>query len=111
MRSASEDTELGGRHIAKGDWLMLCYASGNRDEAVFEAPFEFRLDRRPNKQLAFGSGAHVCLGQHLAKMEIRILLEELLPRLRSVSLAGEPRFIESWFVNGLKALPIHYEMD
>jgi cytochrome P450 len=109
MRSATEDTELGGRQIKKGDWLMLCYASGNRDEAVFDAADQFRADRSPNKQLAFGYGAHLCLGQHLAKMEMRILFEELLPRLKSVSLAGEPKLSAGVFVNGPKRLPIRFE--
>jgi cytochrome P450 len=81
MRSATADAKVGGQAIAKGDWLMLCYASGNRDEAAFDEPDRFRADRKPNKQLAFGYGAHLCLGQHLAKMEMRILYEELLPRL------------------------------
>ncbi len=111
MRSATEDTELRGRAIAKGDWLMLCYASGNRDEEVFPDPDTFNIDRKPNQQLAFGSGAHSCLGQHLARMEMKALFEALLPRLKSVRLAGEPRYIESSFVNGLKSLPIVYEMD
>ena len=83
MRSATADTELGGRKIAKGDWLMLCYASGNRDEDVFEEPYQFRCDRKPNRHVAFGYGAHLCLGQYLAKLEMRILFEELLPRLKS----------------------------
>jgi cytochrome P450 len=109
MRSATEDAEVGGRAIAKGDWLMLCYASGNRDEAVFENASEFHADRSPNRQLAFGYGAHLCLGQHLAKMEMRILYEELLPRLKSVELAGTPRMSEAVFVNGLKSLPIRFE--
>lgn len=110
MRSASADTELRGRRIAKGDWLMLCYASGNRDEEVFENADSFDIDRTPNRQLAFGMGAHLCLGQHLARMEMRILYEELLPRLKSVKLAGEPRYSESFFVNGLKTLPIEFEL-
>ena len=110
MRSPSEDTELRGRKIAKGDWLMLCYASGNRDEEVFPNADKFDIDRTPNRQLAFGFGAHLCLGQHLARMEMRILFEELLPRLKSVSLDGEPRYTESWFVNGLKKLPIKFEL-
>ncbi len=110
MRSATEATELSGRAIAKGDWLMLCYASGNRDEDVFEEPFAFRPDRKPNKHLAFGYGAHLCLGQHLAKMEMRILLEELLPRLKSVALDGQPKLTQSWFVNGPKSLPIRFEL-
>ena len=109
MRSATEDTELGGRQIKKGDWLMLCYASGNRDETVFDAADNFKADRSPNKQLAFGYGAHLCLGQHLAKMEMRILFEELLPRLKSVSLAAEPKLSEGVFVNGPKSVPIRFE--
>lgn len=110
MRSATEDTELAGRRIAKGDWLMLCYASGNRDEAVFEDADRFRADRKPNRQLAFGYGAHLCLGQHLARMEMRILYEELLPRLKRVELAGEGKMSVSAFVNGPKSLPIRFEM-
>ncbi len=109
MRSATADAEVAGQPIAKDDWLMLCYASGNRDEAVFDEPFRFRADRSPNRQLAFGYGAHLCLGQHLAKMEMRILYEELLPRLKSVELAGEPRMSQAVFVNGLKTLPIRFE--
>lgn len=109
MRSATEDAEVGGQAIAKGDWLMLCYASGNRDESVFEDAQSFRADRSPNRQLAFGYGAHLCLGQHLAKMEMRILYEELLPRLKSVELAGTPRMSHAVFVNGLKSLPIRFQ--
>ncbi|MHB8527888.1 MAG: cytochrome P450 [Caulobacteraceae bacterium] len=108
MRSAAADTSLRGQAIAEGDWLMLCYPSGNRDEEVFEAPYEFRVDRNPNRHLAFGYGPHLCLGQHLAKLEMRILWEELLPRLRSVELAGEAKLSEANFVNGPKALPIRY---
>jgi hypothetical protein len=109
MRSATEDTELRGRRIAKGDWLMLCYASGNRDEDVFEKPYEFRADRSGSKHVSFGYGAHVCIGQHLAKMEMRILFEELLPHLKSVSLNGEPKNSEAVFVSGPKKLPIRFE--
>ncbi|MDZ4689946.1 cytochrome P450 [Terricaulis sp.] len=110
MRSASADTQLRGREIKQGDWLMLCYASGNRDEEVFANPDSFDIDRKPNRQIAFGNGAHLCLGQHLARMEMRILFEELLPRLKSVRLDGEPRYVESFFVNGLKTLPIAFEL-
>jgi cytochrome P450 len=108
MRSATEDTELAGQKISAGDSLMLCYASGNRDEAVFDDPFTFNPDRAPNNQVAFGFGGHVCLGQHLARMEMRILMEELLPRLNSIELAGEPARVESVFVGGLKRLPIRF---
>jgi hypothetical protein len=109
MRSAAADSTVGGRPVAKDDWFMLCYPSGNRDEAVFEDPMEFRVDRSPNRHLAFGYGAHLCLGQHLAKMEMRILWEELLPRLKSVELAGQAQLSEANFVNGPKKLPIRYE--
>ena len=111
MRTATADTDLGGRKIAKGDWLMLCYASGNRDEEVFEEPYQFRSDRKPNRHLAFGYGAHLCLGQYLAKMEMRILFEELLPRLKSVALDGEVKMTQANFVNGPKKLPIRFEAD
>jgi cytochrome P450 len=111
MRSATADTELGGRRIAKGDWLMLCYASANRDEDVFEEPYQFRCDRKPNRHIAFGYGAHLCLGQYLAKLEMRVLFEELLPRLKSISLDGEPVMTQAVFVNGPKRLPIRFELN
>ena len=111
MRSASADTELRGRKIAKDDWLLLCYPSGNRDEEVFADPFAFRVDRKPNNHLAFGFGAHMCLGMHLARMEMRILWEELLPRLDAVDMAGEPKLTRANFVSGPKALPIRYRMS
>lgn len=109
MRSATEDTEIRGQKIAKDDWLMLCYPSGNRDEEVFDEPDAFRVDRLPNKHLAFGYGAHLCLGQHLAKMEMRILWEEMLPRLKSVELAGEPSWAQASFVGGPKHVPIRFK--
>ncbi len=109
MRSATADTELRGRKIKKGDWLWLAYPSGNRDEEVFDDPDSFRPDRTPNRHLAFGYGAHLCLGQHLAKMEMRILWEELLPRLKSLEFAGQPARSFGSFVGGPKRLPIRYE--
>ncbi len=110
MRTVTADTEFAGRQMKKNDWLMLCYASGNRDADVFEAPDEFRIDRKPNKHLAFGYGAHLCLGQHLAKMEMRILWEEMIPRLQSVELAGTPANSHAVFVNGPKRLPLRFKM-
>lgn len=110
MRTATDDTELRGQKIAKGDWLMLCYPSGNRDEEVFDDPFKFDIERSPNKHIAFGYGAHICLGQHLAKLEMRILWEELLPRLESVELNGEPKRMQAAFVCGPKTVPIRYKM-
>jgi len=111
MRSATEDAEVSGQQIAKGDWLMLCYHSANRDETVFEDPFKFDIERMPNKHIAFGYGPHVCLGQHLGRMEMRILWEELFPRLESVELDGEPRRVETSFVCGPKNVPIRFRMN
>ena len=109
MRTARADVEIGGQQIREGDWLMLNYVSANRDEAVFGDAFAFDPDRAKNQQIAFGFGAHVCLGQHLARMEMRIMMEELLPRLKKLELAGEPARVESVFVGGLKRLPIRFE--
>jgi hypothetical protein len=110
MRSATADAEVRGRKIAKGDWLMLSYPSGNRDEDVFADPFRFDITRSPNKHVAFGYGAHVCLGQHLGRLEMRVLWEELLPRLKSLELDGTPRLMEANFVCGPKSVPIRYTM-
>jgi cytochrome P450 len=111
MRTAVEDYELRGQTIKAGDWLMLCYPSGNRDEEVFEDPFSFRVDRTPNKHLAFGYGAHLCLGQHLAKMEMKALFDELIPRIKSVEIDGTPTLSSANFVNGPKKLPIRYVLS
>lgn len=110
MRTATDDAEIHGEKIAKGDWMMLSYPSGNRDEAVFDDPFSFQIDRAPNRHIAFGYGAHICLGQHLGRMEMRVLWEELLPRLKSVELNGEPSRVAASFVSGPKSVPIRYEM-
>ena len=111
MRTALVDTELRGRHIRRGDWLMLCYASGNRDEEVFERPFDFVIDRASAKHVAFGYGTHVCLGQHLARMEMRLLFEELVPRLEALELAGDMPLSASNFISGPKRLPIRYRLN
>ena len=109
MRNATADTTLRGQTIRANERLMICYPSGNRDEEVFDAPDEFRVDRSPNRHIAFGYGPHMCLGQHLAKMEMRILFEELLPRLASIELAGDPRYVVTNFVGGLKSLPVRFK--
>lgn len=109
MRGATKDTQLGGVDIPKGDWLMLSYLSGNRDEGVFNDPFAYDV-RRPNRHIAFGYGPHVCLGQNLGRMEMRIFWEELLPRLSSVEFAGEPSLTSATFVGGPKLMPVRYEM-
>jgi cytochrome P450 len=109
MRSTSRATELGGVSLPAGEWLMLCYASASRDESVIPDAQMFRVDRQPNQHLSFGFGAHVCLGQHLARQEIRILLEELLPRVRAVRLEGPVEVSVNWTVNGPKTLPLMFD--
>ena len=105
------DTEIGGKAIKAGDWLMLAYQSGNRDESVWADPFEFRIDREQNPQIAFGYGVHVCLGQHLARMEMRILWEELFKRLKSVEMNGAGERTISNFVCGPKHVPIRFTVN
>ena len=108
MRTAAEDTEVGGQKIAKGDWLMINYVAANHDPAQFDDPRRFDASRKPNRHLAFGAGAHQCLGLHLARLEMRILFETLLDRIETVELAGEPRRAKSTFVGGLKTLPLRF---
>ncbi|NLU64153.1 cytochrome P450 [Rhodococcus sp. HNM0563] len=108
MRTAAEDTEIRGVRIAAGDSLLLSYASANRDEAVFDDPFTFDIRRDPNNHVAFGFGVHFCLGAGLARMEMKKFFAELLPRLGSIELAGEPELTATTFVGGLKHLPIRY---
>jgi cytochrome P450 len=108
FRTAVADCAVGGKQIRAGDNLMMCYPSGNRDEQAFDDPFAFRVDRFPNRHLAFGYGPHLCLGQHLAKLEMRLLFEELLRRVDGFDLAGEPAIVEANFVSGLKRLPIRF---
>jgi cytochrome P450 len=110
MRTAAQDVELGGQHIAKDDWLMLSYVSANHDESVFPDPRRFDAARSPNRHLAFGAGAHQCLGLHMARLEMRILFEELLDRLDGIELAGVPKRSNSTFVSGLKTLPLRYRV-
>jgi len=111
MRTATADTELRGRRIARGDWLMLCFLSANRDEEVFDQPNRFRLDRRTSGTALFGQGVHTCLGQHLARLEMRIFFEELLSRLLSLEIAGRPQRSESIFIGGPKTLPLRYKLS
>jgi cytochrome P450 len=110
MRTAREDTVVRGVPIAAGQSLLLSYASANRDEEVFDDPFRFDVSRDPNKHNAFGYGVHFCLGAALARMEVNSFFSELVPRLDSIELTGEPEHIATIFVGGLKHLPIRYSL-
>jgi cytochrome P450 len=110
MRTAAQDTTVRGVPIAKGESVYLAYVSGNRDEDVFEDPFRFDVGRDPNRHVAFGYGVHFCLGASLARMEMSSLYSELIPRLESIELAGEPELTATTFVGGLKHLPIRYSI-
>jgi cytochrome P450 len=110
MRTAAEDTEVRGVPIAAGESLLLSYVSGNRDEDVFTDPFRFDVGRDPNKHLAFGYGVHFCLGAALARMEVSSFFAELVPRLDSIELTGDPEHVATTFVGGLKHLPVRYSL-
>jgi len=108
MRTAAEDVEIGGQEIKAGDWMMINYVAANHDPAQFDNPRSFDASRSPNRHMAFGAGAHQCLGLHLARLQIKVLFEALLDRIDSVELAGEPARSSSTFVGGLKTLPIRF---
>jgi cytochrome P450 len=110
MRTATADTTVRGVPIAEGDAVYLSYVSANRDEEVFDDPFRFDVARDPNKHLAFGYGVHFCLGAALARIEVNSFFTELLPRLKSIELNGNPELIATTFVGGLKHLPIRYDL-
>ena len=110
MRTASEDTTVRGVPIASGESLLLSYVSANRDEEVFADPFRFDVGRDPNKHLAFGYGVHFCLGAALARMEVSSFFSELIPRLKSIELTGDPETVATTFVGGLKHLPVRYSL-
>ena len=106
MGTLTADTEIRGVPMAAGEKLAMIYSSANRDEDVFDDPDTFDITRSPNPHLAFGIGEHFCLGVHLARLEGRVFLEELLDRWPSFELAGEPRRQRSNLNNALKSLPI-----
>ncbi|WP_370206250.1 cytochrome P450 [Pararhodobacter marinus] len=106
-RTATRDFDMHGKTVKAGDKVLYWFASGNRDEAAFQDPFRVDLARKPNKHLSFGQGGpHLCLGMHLARLEVRVLFQELARRITSVEPAGEQKFLRSNFVGGIKELPV-----
>jgi cytochrome P450 len=104
-RIVAHDTTVNGRALKRGDRVMLHWASGNRDPVAFDQPDEHQLGRKPNQHLAFGYGIHKCVGAPLARLELRIALEEWLRRTRAFGLTGEVT-MEPWHRFGLRQLPL-----
>ncbi|WP_055601128.1 cytochrome P450 [Streptomyces aureus] len=105
-RTAAIDTELAGQAIRRGDKVVVFHASANHDERVFPAPHRLDLGRTPNPHVSFGDGPHVCLGAHFARLQLRVLHEEVRRACGGVERAGEPRRLVSNFINGVKSLPV-----
>jgi len=107
-RTATRDVEVHGKTIREGDKVLYWFAAGNRDDAAFDDPYRLDFRRNPNRHLAWGQGGpHVCLGIHLARLEVKVLFQELVARVKSIEPDGPEAFVRSNFVNGLKRLPIH----
>ncbi|SLK10496.1 cytochrome P450 [Arthrobacter sp. P2b] len=111
VRRAETTYSLRGQEIKFGEKLMLLYQSANRDSDVFESPNTFDITRRPNRQIAFGYGPHMCVGQHLAKLELKVMLEELLPKLQKIELLSGRKVMQANFVGGPKNLPVRLELN
>jgi len=102
------DVELRGKTIRKGDKVLMWYPSANRDEEIFDDPFVFDIGRDPNEQISFGFGEHFCLGANLARLQLRIMFEEILERMPDIELAAEPRRLHSNLINGIKEMQVEY---
>ena len=109
-RTATRDVELRGKRVREGQSVCLFYASGNRDEDIFEDPFRFRVDRHPNNHVGFGRGEHVCLGAHLARLEIRTMYQQLRERLVRMERTGPAVRVRSSFVGGIKRAPMRWQL-
>jgi cytochrome P450 len=108
MRTTTQDITLRGKNLKAGDSLCLWYPSANRDEEAIDNPDVFDIERDNRNQLAFGYGGHMCLGQHLALLEVEVFFQELLPRLSHIEMAADPEWVQALFVGGLKSMPVRY---
>jgi len=110
-RTATKDTEIGGQAIREGDKVVTWFAAGNRDPAMFDDPYRMDVTRNPNEHMAFGRGGpHMCMGNALARLEIRIMFEDLLPRITGMQQTGELDRLRSNFINGIKRFPVRVEL-
>jgi cytochrome P450 len=105
-RTATRDVLLGGTEVKAGDKVVMFYNSANRDDAVFDDPYRFDVTRTPNEHVGFGAGGpHFCLGANLARREIRVMFEELFRRLPDIEVTGDPAYLQSGFIHGIKRMP------
>lgn len=111
MRTTTQEEQFQGKTIKAGENICLWYPSANRDSAAISNPDVFDIERDNKNQLAFGFGSHMCLGQHLAILEVELFFRELLPRLKHIELAGDPEWVQAIFVGGLKSMPVRYQLD
>jgi cytochrome P450 len=109
-RTATSDTEVRGQKILEGQRVGMFYGSANRDEEIFDRPFEFDVTRKRNRHIAFGVGEHFCAGAHVARLEMEVAYKHLLPRIEEIELAGPPERLYSALVGGVKHLPIRYRL-
>jgi cytochrome P450 len=109
--TAKTDAVIGSQEIRAGDKVVRYFGAANHDPSKFASPHAFDIDRAPNPQIAFGTGAHVCLGQHIARVEIDCMFEALLARLHDLELAGEPEWLSSNFISGIRSMPLAYRMQ
>jgi cytochrome P450 len=110
-RTATRDTELSGQKIREGEKVVLWYGSANRDEDVFEAPYQFDVTRTPNEHVGFGGpGPHHCLGANLARREMRVMFREILSRLPDLEITGPPEYLRSNFIHGIKRMPCEWKV-
>ena len=109
-RTVTRDTELGDKTLHEGDKLLLLYPSANRDEDVFDDPFRFDVERRPNEHVAFGFGTHFCLGSSLARLELLCMFEHVLKRLPDIELVdrAEPDYRPANFISGYEEMPVRF---
>ena len=107
-RTAKHDTELAGQAIKAGDKVVMYFGAANRDPAVFDRPERLDLSRQENRQIAFGTGPHGCLGQHIARIEIDAMLREVLTRMKDFELAAPVEWLPSNFISGPKAMPLRF---
>ncbi|CAB4818776.1 unannotated protein [freshwater metagenome] len=108
-RTAMADTAIAGQEIKQGDKVVIWHTSADRDETVFDSPYQFNIERWPNEHIAFGGGGpHFCLGANLARMELKLIFREILERIPDMKLTAEPSILRSNFIGGIKHMPVTY---